>query len=309
MFRLIKSAIKNVAFQLLIHFFEKKKTLNGTQRIGVSTLLCHRHVDIFIYNLQSLFYQIHKNLPIYIIDDGTLTTRDINKLKTYFSITIESSTSSEKKITKLFHKYNNIYRFRFDTDVCAFRKKLDAFFLHPFTKCIYLDADLLWQSCPREIIQWLETEDDVFLYTAHHINPNTFFGNREAVYQYSCRLLINDHFSCPIDPSFNSGLLCMPNKQFVQFQKLDEIFRYFYTYRFVYTLVSEETAIYLAGYYDKMKKLPADQYKNVWAHEEYENTISKKTVSMHYSGGTKDGVFKRDALKLAIRTGLFRKNN
>ncbi len=305
----LKSAAKKVLFSFLITRFDSKKTPRITSHVGICTLLCHDHIDFFICNIQSLFYQIKENFPIYVVDDGTLTPQDIHKLNKHFTLIYESHTSSERRMIKMFKKYENIFEFRFDTDVNPLRKKLDAFFLNPFDRYIYIDADVLFYDYPKEIVNWLKSDENVILYTAHVPYPINFYDNSEAEMEYSCRLLINEHYSSQIDPSFNSGLLCIPNKHCIDRKILNGVLDYFYKKRFAYTVVAEETAIYLSFSSVKKKKLPVKQYINAWCYKEYEAVFSNNTISIHYSGYTKYDAFQKDAIKVALKHNLFRSAN
>ena len=306
MIQRVKSIIKDTVFKLLMFLFRSKKTSVKSSRIGICTLLCHRDINLFIYNLMSFFYQIKKNLPVYVVDDGTLTPKDIRKLHKYFTVIYESSPSSEKKMAKILKGYTNIYTFRFDRDACILRKKLDAIFLNPYSRFIYLDADLLCYNYPQEIVRWLDSDSKTVLYTGHLPYPKDFYNNPRALMEHCCRLLFNERFSCPIDPTFNSGFLCIPGKDAIGYQRLDEVLKFFYKTYFAYIVVAEETALYLSFDYQHAKKLPLVKYVSIWDLQEYLKCFSEKITILHYSGAAKYFKFRLDAVKLALKNNLFR---
>lgn len=301
-----KLVVKNALFNLLPLFFEAKKTSGKSNEIGICTLLCHKHVNLFIYNLMSFFYQTGKNLPVYITDDGTLTSTDIKKLKKYFTVFVEPYKSSEKKMSKAVRKYKNIRKFRFDSELHDLRKKLDAFFLNPFKKFIYLDADLLFFKYPKEIIDWIKSDNNKVLYTAHLPYPKDFYDTEAARLQQAYRFLLSKYFSFPVDPSFNSGFLCVPGINSINFRALDKILRFFYKGYYICSWVSEETALSFSFNYKDFKKLPVEKYVNAWAYDEYLKAFTGKTIALHYSGGVKYVKYKSDAIKLALKTHLFK---
>ena len=305
MISLLKSHIKNILFSYLISLFEIKKTSTISYQIGICSFICHKHVDMFIYNLMSLFYQLGKSLPLYVVDDGSLTPEDNKKLKKYFTVIIEPYRSSEEKISKILRGYKNIFKFRFDEEVCDLRKKLDAFFLNPFEKFMYLDADILFHNYPKEIILWLESKNDEILYTVHLPYPRDFFNFEAARVQYAYRFLLSKHLLIPVDPSFNTGFLCVPNKKSLSKLYLDKVLNQFYLHNFVCSWVSEETALSFSFNNTNLKKLSPARYVNVWADEEYLKAFTNKTISLHYSGNVKYVKFKGDAIKLAIKYNLF----
>ena len=236
-----KSLIKDILFRCLIFLFETKKTPDVSHQIGICSLVCHKHVDMFIYNLMSIFYYLGKSLPVYVVDDGSLTLEDSKKLKKYFTVIVESHRSSQDKMSRVLRGYKNILKFRFDEEVCALRKKLDAFFLNPFARFIYLDADLLFHKYPKEIVNWLESKDEETLYTAHLPYPKDFFNYEAARLQHAYRFLLSKYFSIPVDPSFNTGLLCIPNKKCLNLRFLDRLLDFFYNSYSIYSWDSEDT--------------------------------------------------------------------
>jgi hypothetical protein len=257
----------------------------------------------------SFFYQTQRNFPVYITDDGTLTARDVKKLKKYFTVTVELYKSSERKMAKTIKQYKNIYKFRFDNEIHDLRKKIDCFFLNPFTQFIYLDSDILFFKYPKEVMDWIGSDSKKVLYTAHQPYPKDFFDSEAARLQQAYRFLLNKYFSFSVDPSFNSGFICVPNKSSINCRALDKILDFFYKGYYICSWVSEETALAFSFNDKNYIKLPTDKYLNSWAMDEYLRVYSEKAISLHYSGRVKNVKFKTDAIKQALKTNLFKLGN
>lgn len=115
--KIIKSLSKNVLFHYLPVTFKTYREADRSDNLGISTLLCHNNVNLFIWNLTSFFHFSEMAFPVYIVNDGTLTEADCQKIKKHFNAVIESNQTSEKRIYRLIKPYKYICRFRFD-DFC-----------------------------------------------------------------------------------------------------------------------------------------------------------------------------------------------
>ncbi len=302
----IKNQLTKIIYAALPLFFPAKKTVKHSE-VGICTLLCHNHVDFLIYNLMSLFTSIGKPLPIYIVDDGTLNSSDYQKLRRYFTVIIEPVNSTARKTRILLKKYQNIFKFRFDKNTTPLKQKLDSILTSPFSRSIYIDADILFFEKAPQISKWIDTNSKINYYSAHLPYPKNFFGRYSETLGHSYRSLLFKHFSINIDPTFNSGLLLI-NKSSLDLHKLDRIFKYFFDTLYAYDILAEETSFAFIINDFIYKKLPVDKYVNAWCIEEYNQIFSDKIVSLHYSGPLKNYQLrlKKDSIKLAFKQNFFK---
>lgn len=309
--KLIKSSIKNIIFKLLIKTLPSRKASISNKKIGVCTLLCHRDVDMFIYNISSFFYHTGSQFPIYIVDDGSLYRADINKLKKYFTIIYESQKSSRGKIKKLLVGYQYLQKFRFDEHTTFLKKKFDSILLNPFDKFIYLDADVLFFQKPQVVIDWLKSDSEKSFYATranHLFNIEDVLYDRDTVIlQVAFRRLLFKYLSLKSNPSFSSSFLCIPHKKIFNLKLLNNIFRLFYETYYAYTYLAEETALGIAVISNKSKILSQKQYAcNIFL-EDYLTNDFNQLVFMHYAYNLKYMKFKKDAIYLALKNKLYRK--
>ncbi len=302
----MKKLFKFFLFKNLIWFFESKNKVYNYADFGICTLLCHRDVDLFIYNLMSLFYQLKRIYPIFIVNDGTLTTPDIFRLKRLFKIHVESSISADKKMRQLLSKHKHFYEYRFDPKTVIFKKKFDAYLLCPFSRFLYLDADILFYRYPTQIASWIKENNHFFLYTSRlNFDPISSVP-KDTLLEVAFRKTLYRNLSVDVNPTLSGSLIGFPNKRMLSLAKLDRIFKQLYEIGYVYTWLVEETALAVAlNYYGFLSGLPPEEYVHAGFYDEYCRGCSQKTISLHYAHLLKSQ-FKTDAIKLAIKSRFFR---
>lgn len=303
---IIKTTIINCVFKIIIYFFRPNKFLSKDKKIcGICSLLCHRNVDMFIYSIMSFFYMTRKVLPLYVVDDGSLTRSDVIKLKKYFTIKIANKTSTTSKIKKRLKNYYYLQKFRFDNDTSILKMKLDALLTNPFSKFIYIDSDILFVNNPEEITNWISNDKGVCFYTAHNPYPCDFYGHKDKTVEHSFRLVLFELKSTKTDQTFNSGLLCFERKNKIDLKNMNNTMKYFYEIFYSYDGLAEETVLAFAFDQNKAHLLSTKKYLNVWCYEEYIRNTTCNNISIHYSGPIKYNKFKPDAIKLALKNNLF----
>lgn len=303
MLNLIKVNIKKILYPYLILFLRFSKSWEVDNRVGICTLLCHRDVQMFLYNISSFFFATERVFPIYIIDDGTLTNYDKILLKKKLNAEIESSVSAEVKVIKELAKFPYILKFRCDKNTHQLKKKLDVLLLNPFNKFIYLDADLLFYKKPEEIIKWIDSENKIGLYSAHNKYPLNFYNNQLEIITHAYRYLLFQDFNPKINPSFNSGLLCLYRNSF-DLRKINNVFKIFYISSFINHKLAEEIALGLGILSQRVDILPTKKYLNVWDYDEYIGTVSSSKVSVHFSLFDKKDLYIQESVKLILETYL-----
>src|SRR5690348_11924833 len=100
---------------LVTYFFapSKPSELLLPNKVGICVLLCHRDVTMFIYCLKSLFYHLGYSLPIFVVDDGSLTQKDQERMSSLFMVEILSPQTGYKKMKKMLKNYSYIAKNRF----------------------------------------------------------------------------------------------------------------------------------------------------------------------------------------------------
>src|SRR3989344_1743604 len=294
-------------FKILPYFFPRKKykkVLNS--RIGITTLLCHNDVGMFLYCLNSFFIHLRCGLPVFIVDDGTLTSNDEAMLKDHFMATIIKKKECDKRMKVLLKPYKNFYAFRFGKSAQILKYKFDVNVFHPFDKWIYLDADILFYKKPAEILNWLNPENKSVLYS---IIDDALYSEEElemdSSVEHCLRRLMKIHTGASIETSFFSSLLCFPEKKAMNLKVLEETFELFNKISYFHSWLSEQTAFSFLFSTLKRGKLPFKRYINIWLLSQYNRLDLNSAVSIHYAGGIKKDRFIIDAVKLAIKSKFF----
>lgn len=294
-----------IADLLLTQVLSRFKTTDyfSSNDLGMTTLLCHRDVWRAMYCWSSLFYYLGYSLPIYIADDGSLTEHDKDILRRKFRVVIEEVGNREKRAKIVFSRYKYIYKFRFNEDAPVLRKKLDAFFLHPFKRSIYIDADVLFLSRPNRIIDWIRNNERTYLYSicgSSFRNKN----NNEQTLIHIFRRLLYKYLHSSIDPYFSSGFLCFGSKDNSLLKILEKKLCSLYEVEYFTDWLTEETAMSLL--FDQMNAvcLKSTQYINIWLNTQLKAITNYNPVFIHFAYETKK-YFGVHVLRLLAKTSMF----
>lgn len=297
-----------IADLLLAQVLSRLKTNDYFSRndIGITTLLCHRDIWRAMYCWSSLFYYLGYSLPIYIADDGSLTEHDKHILRKKFRVVIEDVGDREKRARIVLSRYKYIYKFRFNEDAPVLKKKLDAFFLHPFKRSIYIDADVLFLSRPDRIIDWIRNNEHTYLYsicgsTIRNKNVN------EQTLIHLFRKLLYKYLHASIDPYFSSGFLCFGSNDNSLLMILEKNLHSLYKVEYFTDWLTEETAISLL--FDQLNAvcLNSTQYINIWLDTQLEAITNCNPVFIHFAYEAKK-YFGVHVLKLLAKTSMFTKS-
>lgn len=306
MFSYFKNKIEAFVFRLLIIFLPSSKTDEKENLVGVTTLLCHRDVNMCIYSLTSFFYGMKKSFPVFIIDDGSLTKLDKKKLARFFTVIIPSQRWCEDQMKIILKEYPSFREFRFSSKFFSnvMRKKFDAFFLNPFKRFIYLDADILFYQKPNQILDWLSSEENVGLYSIHKWKDKMKTDDDFAMI---IRRLLRKFFSSTASHLyFSCGMIGFPNKKCLNLNFLDRIFKLIIEVKYAKYYPAEEDSLIVLFSKIKSKILPAKEYLNLWLSWQYNVDLLGNINSLHYAGEVKPK-FKKDAILLVIKNRFFRK--
>ena len=299
---MIKSKLKSTFYKkapLLFPRYTNAKSKN----LCVSTLFYHQGLEMSIYSITSFFYQIGYSLPVFAVEDGSLTPNDKKELTKHFNLTLLDAHHSERKIEELFKRYPHLLKYRLSASSPYTKRKFDALLLSPYSRLIFIEADVLFMSRPDEIVRWIKRKSKDFFYLVHDRNYLGSFKREDL--DYSFRLLLDKCKFKIASPTFNAGILCVPTIDRFDLTKLNKIFSYFNQVAYSNTIFAEETSLAILYHDLKGKALPPKKYVCPVTFQEYHKATSKKVVALHYIGESKQ-LFVRDALKNTIMNKFYR---
>jgi hypothetical protein len=137
------------------------ESLNEKEILTVHGLVCHEHVDMAITCFQSLLKFSADPLEMSIHDDGTLTTDDIDKLKSQIPRTnVVSRSEGNDLINPQLKNFPNIYKFR--NNVPHAVKLIDIALLSP-ENIAFCDSDILFLRPFRGLFQFDASTKAIFM--------------------------------------------------------------------------------------------------------------------------------------------------
>jgi FkbM family methyltransferase len=127
--------------------------------LEIHTLICKKDILLAINNIKSFRkYDIFKNIPIYLHDDGSLDENDFIILNEYENIIIIKRSDADEEIKQYIanHPYCLQYRLG-DGHINLWHKiKLfDYFYFSKSKKIIGMDTDLLFLRYPKDVIEYV----------------------------------------------------------------------------------------------------------------------------------------------------------
>lgn len=298
------TTIINYTFDLIYFNFHKffKFKSKECSEVGVSLVVGHDRVSMSIYCLATFFYFLKKSLPVYIVDDGSLTDKDKRRLSRIFTVTFQSPDSGLSIFKKKLEINNHFLKYRKDEKTPVVKLKFDAYLLNPFKRCIYLDTDLLFFSFPNEIAQWINKKQKCYLCLDH--NRSYLQSYKREDVDHSFRLLLEKSGYPILSPSFNSGLLCLPSKKIFNIDMMNEIFTLFYKLGYTTSFTSEETALSILYLTQKSYALPNKKYICPARKDELFIAKEKPRILIHYIFETKEEI-KKETILLMFKNHFF----
>jgi hypothetical protein len=177
---------------------------NPNADIEVHTVLCHKDVYIYLAAIKS-FLRFYNNLKVLVHDDGTLSEKDKEFLKTHVKgIEIIDRVHADNYIRNFLKEKKHCLAAR-ERKITYFQA-LDYFIFSKADKIIGLDSDTLFYKKPEEIIEWAESRKKILLY-------NYEKGGGENIFIFNNNgKVINERYprSFPFKllTGFNGGFFC-----------------------------------------------------------------------------------------------------
>ena len=302
LFYIARQIVKKIILGLIILLLKKKGVKIANNDVGVACLLCKRDVNMFILSLKSLFYFLDTELPVYIIDDGTLTKRDKVKIKKYFYAEIVSKEKSDRKMEKVIKGFRYFRDIRFNKESAIYKYKFDLIFSSKFNQTILIDPDIIFQKKPTEIIKWIESKSKDIFYTVH---DDSLFKSGYSP-EYSFRTLLFKYLKTKMSGGFSSGLLLLPRIDRRILKKMDLISKLISE---VYWSKSDNIdEVLLSALFSQLnnaKALPKEKYYIMAFEEQYSKEKERKATLIHYGHQT-TSKFYNMAFKLISSTNFFK---
>lgn len=295
--RLIILTLKSLS----ICFPQRKAVKHET---GLGMLLCHSDVTMAVYCIQSLFFNLGYTLPLYIINDGSLTKNDKRKLANFFTVAIDDIPDALIKIKKKYSSYPLLFKYLSDKNNHVKKMKLAVLLLAPFNKVICLDPDILFYKKPKEIKSFLEGEKNYFSTFRHEVYEKFV---RENWMELHFRKLLYLHLRLESNYLFNSGLMLFNsntiNKQLMD--RLERVLKIFHMIDYARMYYSEEALIANMFEPKKCVLLSDIDYLNYFSPVDDSKEFPTNATSIHFIAPAKP-LFMREAIKYAVKNHLFR---
>jgi lipopolysaccharide biosynthesis glycosyltransferase len=285
-----------------ILFSIPSKRLLQADQVGVVTLIGHKHVYMFIFCFSSFLYYFKKNLSCTVVDDGTLTERDVTIIKRHFQgIHIILHKKANQLIYKKLLSHPSLMRYRRLKLIDRFNLKLtDPFLLTNYKKIIYMDCDILFFRKPKEILSWANHGYGPPLYIPERpIKSNQNEPGEWAIVNNMFR----DYMNLPIDRNFNSGLICIDRTQ-IDLELIDKSIDYTHRVKLDRTWTPEQYS--LSAVCAKYKAVSlGNRYRHLIRPSDLYGQKKINYTLLHFAYLTKP-LFWKYAMRLIIKTRFFR---
>jgi len=209
----------HILLKLILHT-KPIKSYNYSD-IEIHTILCKKHLLLYLFSIKSFLYSIDYNCKIIVHDDGTLDKRGVNLLKKHItSINIIKRSSANQIINNALVHYPDLLNLRskllmskkiFDFDIISNKNSIK----------IHLDSDILFFRKEKIIHNYLCNKPKYILYTRE---PNYWVVEKKINSNFVKFYDINSNLMKlkvkKVITSFNAGLLIYSGK-IVDYNKLN----------------------------------------------------------------------------------------
>jgi hypothetical protein len=294
---------KQYLFQNLPMLFPTYTTPTNTA-VNIVTLLCHKDVYMFLYAIHSFFYFTKQSFPVTIINDGTLTKGDIQLLRRHFFITLFTTNHIEKKLSNIFSKYLFIKHFITASYTPVIKWKLAFMLRKLYPRYIFLDGDILFFQEPTQITNWIKSTKKYCLNLEYDDRSQENKGNADDNYldiYHAYRECLKSTYFPNTNTLFNNGILCVPDNNLIQEDKLNTILEVVFKTHFDNQFGTDELVLSCLFTNMHSRSLPKCDYS---IQLNGPRPPQLPTVCKHYCWQAKQ-FFPLDAIRLAAHTRLF----
>lgn len=301
-----RSRIFEVLYRFAPRFFPPQHAKKQND-FGISMLLCHKDIQMAVYCLQSLFFQLGYALPLYVVDDGSLTPSDKQYLHQMFTIQIVDTHKALTLMKQRFGKYTHFLRYLSDPLGHIKKMKIASFFLSPFHKTICLEPDIVFLNLPKEILKFKEKGGKYYGLLLLDLEDYLMARNQTELV---LRKLLYDKVGVNVDYLFNGGMM-LASKNHLNAKVMalmNKTVKLSYKLRFIQGYYFEE--ILLGTIFDKETSVALDRekYLNLLLNSQYEqrnNPVSKRNIVFLHLTSFVRNIFMFEAVKAAIASRLF----
>jgi hypothetical protein len=298
-FSAFKSRVKMEVLRMSLWWLKPTKLPLETD-VAICSLVCHRDLAMYVHALRSLFAGMKKQLPVVVVDDGSLTKQDKAVLNSHFSIKIMSLAEANKKLKNILKKFPVTQEYLLSERNDVLKYKIAVLLLSPYHKNILLDADVLFFQEPRLLLDWMVNGKEWFY--AYH--SETYF--QEGYFpEHSFRKIWFAFYELTIEPCFNAGLLVLPQPLVTQLMNIETCFNMLKKHGIYVLGAMDEFVLAWVFAQNGALPLPAKSYRVYTLWKETHVWGAKNVVMRHFSYETK-GLFMRQALELAKRYHYYR---
>lgn len=301
MFDKLKSRLIRTIFGILVNFLPKVNLRDNREaKAELCTLLGSSYVGMYIAAVSSFAYFNKFPISALVVDDGTLTANDVQRIKKkLIGVRVIYQSEAEKAVLSKLARFPKCYRYRKQNSEVSrnFNKKLfDLLLLSHCEKIIYFDADILFFKKAKKVESWINFADKgSSLYMAY---DNTFWSEGEW-WGLVVLNLLGKLWKIRNSGNFNAGFMCFL-KEDISLRKIESLLSKIYQLGLDKIWFMEQVIFsVLVTAEKKSRELPIKKYVMLTN----DSSRSTDVICIHYHGDQKEKMMS-DFIKEYV--GLFR---
>lgn len=303
---LIRRMVCTVLYSVSVHFLPEQKAKKST-KAGVSLLLCHRDMTMVLHCLTALFFHLGYALPVYIVDDGSLTEDDKKKLNKHFTVQFEHKNVATKKLVKKYAQYPFFVKYILDSQTHIKKMKFGAFFLTPFEHTICIEPDILFLQHPKEVDTFIK--EGGWYYGV--LQPEIFeLCVRMSAWEFLFRKIFFEKIKLSPHLAFNGGLMLYSKDMFKKsdFIRMEKLLKESYKVDYHRAFYFEEVLLSVIYAKPEAKLLSHKKYINLAESAEYTARSKpdriKEIIMFHFTTYARPIII-YSSVKQLLRTRLY----
>lgn len=189
-------------------------TGNSHDDAEICSLTSHEDFLLLVFCLKTLFYFSKRRFNVTVHDDGSLTEKDCQILKTHLkNVRLVRRKQADKKLKKILENKEFCQKYRERNPLIL--KLLDIPLLAERERVVLLDSDLIFFKKPCFFINWIEKNQSIPFY----------LEDRQNAYVISLKELERD-LHLRIIPKFNTGLFGFSPKKILKLERVEQYLKY-----------------------------------------------------------------------------------
>ncbi|WP_431065177.1 hypothetical protein [Methylotuvimicrobium sp.] len=158
---------------LFFHSIQKTPSIetNPDAQTSIHTIVPHRYLNAFLLAIKS-FLRFYSDVAVYVHDDGSLTSKDIDIIKEHIkNVIILKKSEADRYFNE---NINDPFLSKVRSSYTSYLKLFDPAFRSKSERIMLLDTDTLFLKRPDSIIEWVKNGGDSW----YHLAPR---GNMKIV--------------------------------------------------------------------------------------------------------------------------------